>query len=147
MTKSEEIKRLEADMASDKELGKKFYEAVDRIAAESKPQSDSELFAKAAEELGYSVTAADFERLDAEREEVSPEELEKAAGGVAKADFELCTKDYTCFFSWHQLEMDEKGHNGNCITAWHCFTATLHTETDSKVVRCWKDYSCAMVNK
>ena len=79
MTKSEELKRLEAAMASDKELGKKFYETVDRIATENDQQSDGELFAKAAAELGYSITAADFERLDAEREEIGPEELEKAA--------------------------------------------------------------------
>ena len=53
MTKSEELKRLEAAMASDKELGKKFYETVDRIATENDQQSDGELFAKAAAELGY----------------------------------------------------------------------------------------------
>ena len=47
MSKSEEMKRLEADMASDKELGKKFYETVDRIATENDQQSDGELFAKA----------------------------------------------------------------------------------------------------
>ena len=46
MTKSEELKRLEAAMASDKELGKKFYETVDRIATENDQQSDGELFAK-----------------------------------------------------------------------------------------------------
>ena len=46
MTKSEEMKRLEADMASDKELGKKFYETVDRIATENDQQSDGELFAR-----------------------------------------------------------------------------------------------------
>ncbi len=30
MTKTEEMKRLEADMASDKELYEKFYKIVDR---------------------------------------------------------------------------------------------------------------------
>ena len=39
------------------------------------------MFAKAAQELGYNITAADFEKLDAEREEVSSDELEKVAGG------------------------------------------------------------------
>ena len=67
MTKSEEMKRLEADMASDKELYEKFNKTVDRIAGEKTAQSDGELFAKAAQELGYNIKAADFERLDAEK--------------------------------------------------------------------------------
>ena len=77
MTKSEEMKRLEADMASDTELREKFNKTVDRIAGEKTAQSDGELFAKAAQELGYNITAADFEKLDAEREEVSADELEQ----------------------------------------------------------------------
>ena len=69
-------------MASDKELRKKFCKTVDRIAGEKTVQSDGELFAKAAEELGYNITAADFEWLDAEMEEVSADELKQVAGGV-----------------------------------------------------------------
>ncbi len=126
MQKSEEMKRLEADMASDKELREKFNKTVDRLAGEKTAQSDGELFAKAAQELGYNITAADFERLDAEKEEISADELELVAGG----GFE-----------------DDKGHNKWCFTAWHCFTATLHTSTETTTVTCWKDYSCFLVNK
>ena len=142
MTKSEEMKRLEADMASDKELGKRFYGAVDRIATENKLQSDGELFAKAAAELGYNITAADFERLDAEDEELNPDELALTAGGLGQ----MCWVNYGCFYGYETDEQDENGHNANCITAWHCLTATLHTETESKDVSCWKDYICVAVN-
>ncbi len=124
MTKTEEMKRLEADMASDKELYEKFNKTVDRIAGEKTAQSDGELFAKAAQELGFNITAADFEKLDAEREEVSADELEQVAGGGSE---------------------DDKGHDQWCFTAWHCFTATLHTSTETKTVACWKDYSCSFV--
>ena len=124
MTKTEEMKRLEAAMASDKELREKFSKTVDRIATEKTVQSDGDLFAKAAQELGYNITAADFEKLDAEREEVSADELEQVAGGGSE---------------------DDKGHDQWCFTAWHCFTATLHTSTETKWVSCWKDYSCAFV--
>lgn len=140
MTKSEEMNRLEAAMASDKELYKKFYETVDRIATENDPQSDGELFAAAAAELGYNITAADFERLYADQEEISPEELEQAAGGAAGDDNDSCWKDYLCSLMWNRADMDEYGHNGTCITAWHCFMATLHTEAESHDVNCWKDY-------
>ena len=147
MTKPEEMKRLEADMASDKELYRKFYETADRIATENDPQSDGELFAAAAAELGYNITAADFERLYAEQEEISPEELEQAAGGNSKDDGNCCWKDYFCSLLWNRADMDEKGHNGTCITAWHCFMATLHTEAESHDVNCWKDYKTMKFEK
>ena len=142
MTKSEEMKRLEADMASDKELVKRFYGAVDRIATENKLQSDGELFAAAAAELGYNITAADFERLDAEREELSPDELEKAAGG------DVCWADYECMYEYQGSKQDDKGHNGECIAVWHCFTALLHTDPgeNKDKTACWKDYACAFIN-
>ena len=76
---SEEMKRLEEAMASDKELKEKFYRIVDRIAGEGAAETDSGLFSKAAEELGFHVTAADFERFGAEKEEVSAEELDAVA--------------------------------------------------------------------
>ena len=125
MQKSEGMKRLEADMASDKELREKFSKTIDRLAGEKTAQNDGELFAKAAQELGYSITAADFEKLDAEREEVSADELEQVAGGGSE---------------------DDKGHDNWCFTAWHCFAATLHTSTETKSVACWKDYGCYIVN-
>ena len=132
MTKSEEMKRFEADMASDKELYEKFYKTVDRIAGEKTAQSDGELFANAAQELGYNITAADFERLDAEREEISTDELKQVAGGY--------------YYERKHESEDEHGHDVQCLTAWHCVGITCHTETDSKHVACWKDYLCYIVN-
>ncbi len=128
MTKTEEMKRLEADMASDKKLYEKFNKTVDRIAGEKTAQSDGDLFAKAAQELGYNITAADFEKLDAEREEVSADELELVAGGGGEDE-------------------DDKGHDNWCVTLWHCFTVTAHTSTETKMVACWKDYSCTFAYK
>ena len=143
MTKSEEMKRFEADMASDKELYEKFCRTVDRIAGEKNVQSDGELFAKAAQELGYNITAADFERLDAQNEEVSPDELENVAGG------EWCWKNYGCVSTWHCFEPedeDKDGHNVWCFTAWHCMAATLHTEGETHGEACWNNYLCLSVN-
>ena len=143
MTKSEEIKRLEADMASDKELYEKFNKTVDRIAGEKTAQSDGELFAKAAQELGYNIKAADFERLDAEREEVSADELKQVAGGYYD-----CDMNYKCDYNYYHPKSereDEHGHDVQCVTAWHCATITCHTDTESKKVACWKDYLCYFV--
>ena len=143
MNKTEEMKRMEADMSYDKELHNKFCTTIDRIASEGKVESDGELFAKAASELGYSIAAAEFERLDAEREEVSLDEPEMAAGGN-EDEIKWCFYDYRCegAFKW---KPDEHGHDSHCITAWHCFTATLHSSTDTKNVACMKDYVCAFV--
>ena len=58
MTKSEEMKKFEAAVASDKELNEKFYKTVDRIAGEKTAQSDGNLFAKAAQELGFQLGVA-----------------------------------------------------------------------------------------
>ena len=153
MTKSEEMKRLEADLASDRELKEKFEKTVDRIATEGKPESDAVLFAQAAAELGYGITAADFERLDAEKEEVSADELQNLAGGLDTDQISVCWIDYNCVLNYvnEQIE-DEHGHNMLCLTAWHCFTVTLHTETDNTQKpnergACWKDYDCVIVNK
>ena len=77
--------------------------------------------AKAAAELGYSISAADLERSAAEIQELDLDELENVAGGVST---------------------DEDGNDTFCITAWHCFTAALHTEAKSKDAACWSDYKC-----
>ncbi len=150
MQKSEEIKRLEADMASNKELNEKFNKTVDRIAGEKTAQSDGELFAKAAQELGYSVTAADFEKLDAEREEVNTDELEQVAAGydrkAAAVGGGWCLANYYCEYAWNR-EQDEKGHDKSCITAWHCFAATLHTESEDEDTYCWSNYRCLFIVK
>ena len=154
MTKTEEMKRLEADMASDKELYEMFNKTVDRIAGEKTVQSDGELFAKAAQELGYNITAADFEKLDAEKEEVSADELKQVAGGNTDHGYDHdydydsneCQGVYDCNHT-AQYTKDEHGHDTWCLTAWHCLTATVHTQSESKDVACWKNYDCMWINK
>ncbi len=44
-------------------------------------------------------------------------------------------------------EEDEKGHDNWCVAAWHCYTAMLHTESESRWVSCWSDYNCKIFNK
>ena len=145
MNVSEEMKRFEADMGSDKELREKFYKTVDRIAGEKTAQSNGELFAKAAQEFGYNITAADFEKLDAEQEEVSADELEQVAGGFDH-DTEWCFKDYYCDYAWNRKQ-DDKGHDDSCVTAWHCLTVTLHSDTETDEVFCWSNHTCVVASK
>ena len=76
---------------------------------------------RAAAALGYTLTLEELERSVAEMQELDPDELDTAAGGKAT---------------------DEKGHDAACITAWHCFIVTLHTEAKEKRVACWSDYTC-----
>ena len=88
------------------------------------------------------VCHPDFERLDAEREEVSDDELVNAS--AAEEGDLFCWKDWGCIASWRlsPYDEDEKTHNVWCITAWHCFTATLHTDTETENAACWKNLGC-----
>ena len=146
MKKSDEIKRLENDLGASPELRKKFTDTVGRIAAEGQAMSDGEAFEKAAAELGYTITAAELERLSAEMQEINPDELALASGGEdVPEDVTFCLFSYGCFEAWHK-HVDEKGHEYLCLTAWHCATATLHTSADDKYVMCWSDHQCYAVN-
>ena len=81
---------------------------------------------RAAAALGYTLTLEELERSVAEMQELDPDELFTAAGGNAT----------------DEKATDEKGHDAACITAWHCFIVTLHTEAKEKRVACWSDYTC-----
>jgi len=131
MNKTPEMVRMEADLAASEALREKFNAAIKRIAEAGQAQSDGELFEKAAAELGYQVTAAELERLSAETEELSPDEMEQAAGGKEDDSGE-----------------DGDGHAAACFVAWHCFTAILHTKANegNENVSCWSDYRCALLN-
>jgi hypothetical protein len=153
MTKSEEMKKFEAAVASDKELNEKFYKTVDRIAGEKTAQSDGEIFAKAAQELGYNITAADFERLDAENEEVSADELEQVAGGSD----ESCWFNYGCEYilrSEEDSDFDPSSVDGSgtilppadhpqmCQKDYMCYYDHHHASTREPKGLCQKDYMC-----
>ena len=87
---------------------------------------DGEVLVWAAAALGYTISLEELERLAAAAQELDPDEM-NAAGGV-----------FDC-------GVEEKGHELICLTAWHCFTVTMHTETKHQYAACWKDYACAPV--
>ena len=127
MNKTPEMARMEADLAASEALREKFNAVMKRIAEAGEAKSDGELFEKACAELGYQITAAELERLSAENEEISPDEMEQTAGGKTE---------------------DSDGHDEWCLTAWHCYTVTLHTKANkgNEKVACWSDYLCALVS-
>ena len=132
MNKTPEMVRMEADLKASEALREKYEAALKRIAEAGEAKSDGELFEKACAELGYQITAAELERVSAENEEISPDEMEQAAGG----------KNTTLSGE------DGDGHDNLCFTAWHCFTITCHTKANegNENVACWWDYKCQMIN-
>lgn len=139
MDKTAEMIRMEADMAASEELRGQLEAAMKRIAEAGEAKSDGEIFEKAAAELGYHITAAELERLSAEDEAVSPDELDQVAGGVV----------YLPSKGGDNGKEDSDGHATFCMAVWHCYTAMIHTKANqgNELVRCWKDYNCIMVNK
>ena len=144
MSNLNELKRFENDLKANKELRKKLDEAVKRIAAEGLAQSDGEVMAAAAKELGYDVSVAALEQAKAEAETLDPEELAAVAGGVEHK--QLCSSDYGCAGIVNDAYTDEYDHDSWCVTAWHCYAATLHTDAQDKDVSCWQDYKCLWLN-
>ena len=153
MSNLNELKRLESDMKASEELRKNLDEAVRRIAAEGKAQSDGEVMVAAAKELGYDITIAALEQARAESEALDPEALKSVAGGMGDYDCEgnnymdnpSCDdNNYMCFANYHDRVEDEDEHGAWCFTAWHCFAATLHTDQMDKHIACWSDYKCMM---
>ena len=130
MTKTEEMIRFETDLNASAELREKLEATIKRIVGEGLADSDGELLEKAAAELGYQVKAAELERTLAEQAELSPDELEQIGAGVGH-------------------EEDQDGHDLWCLTAWHCYVATIHTTPPDggHETPCWKTYMCMFVNK
>ena len=127
MNKTPEMARMEADLSASEALREQLDTAMKRIAEAGEAQSDGEIFEKAAAELGYQITAAELERVSAANEEISPDEMELAAGAGGE---------------------DGDGHDNWCLTAWHCHAITLHT-TPSKGnedVACFDNYLCRMMS-
>ena len=149
MKKSEEILRMERDMNENPELLEKLKAEVRRIAEAGEAECDGEALLKAAAELGYTITLDEQDRAAAELEAVDDEELEKVAGGIEENDKtqEWCAYDYKCVAAWNSSHQDEKGHDNWCVTGWHCYVATLHSEAESEEVSCLKDYMCELAYK
>lgn len=124
----EELKRLENDLKNNKDLQEKLDNTCKRLKEEGAFGSDGEIMVAAAKELGYEVTIAGLEQARAAAEELDLDALESVSGG-----------DY--------MPTDEKGHDGWCVAAWHCFGVTLHTDAKSPDVSCWSDFLCIWINK
>ena len=76
-----DFKKLIEDTKADKELAEKFKAATERIGKENASLSKNEVFVKAAAELGYTVNLAELERAEAQKKELSDEEIDSVAGG------------------------------------------------------------------
>ena len=140
--KSENIKKFEEALSADETLKGRYEAALKKIADEKLAGSDGEAMVKAAKELGFEISIDEMERYFAVIQELDDAELGNAAGGRADGGGDGCTTKILKTVR----EEDEKGHNGFCLVTWHCLTAFLHTETDSKKVSCLKDYLCDWIN-
>ena len=96
MENREELKRFQEDMKADRELYRKLEEIGRRMLKEGSKESGNELMAKAAKELGYSVTAAELERAEAAAEELDDDQLEEVSGGSDAR----CDHGYDCSRSY-----------------------------------------------
>ena len=137
------LKRLEDDLKASEELQEKLEATCRRIQEAGKAESDGEIMVAAARELGYDVSIAVLEQARAEAEQLDPDELETVAGGMTNREKYKCGYGY--MFNT-ELE-DEYGHSAWCLTAWHCFGATLHTSTEEVEASCWNNYKCFVINE
>ena len=96
MENREELKRFQADMTTDRALYRKLEEIGRRMLKDGSTESGCELMAKAAKEMGYSVTAAELERAEAAAEVLDDNQLEAVSGGGVLKDEEACTYFLTC---------------------------------------------------
>ena len=100
MENREELKRFQEDMRADRELYRKLEEIGRRMMIDGSKKSGNELMAKAAKELGYSVTAAELERAEAAAEELDDNQLEAVSGGAnndsGSGRLTDCTLNFAC---------------------------------------------------
>ena len=117
MSKSENLLAFEAALKESRELQEAFETAKKRIAENKEAASDSEMLAKAAAEVGYTLSVAEIDRVLAEAQEISDEDLETVSGGTRyfneektknankeKRKDEISTKaiiNDTCFLGFH----------------------------------------------
>ena len=120
---------LREALEADKEKAEKFEQAL--AGDECKAcGNDAEAFSLAARAVGLEIAPEEVERAMAEGQELDTEELKKVAGGKPTCDSFFITVE------------DNDGHDGWCLTAWHCFVATLHTEGGTANEACFSDYAC-----
>ena len=128
MANNEKITKFEEALNADKSLAEKYDAALIRIKDNKEAGSVGEAMMKAASELGFDISAEEFERELASVEEIMDDKLDGVVGGE-----------------------DEYGHSDWCVVPWHCYTAFMHTESDGNSENrdefelreaCWADYVC-----
>lgn len=104
-----------------------YYAIAEKLGIETTKDEVSEVFNALAEEykLKTEKAAQEMEKLDAEA-------LDNVSGGDQDSSL------------W---EEDENGHDNWCVATWHCYTAMIHTDSDSEWVSCWSNYKCKIFNK
>ena len=145
--KSEGIKKFEEALSVDENLRNKYEAALKKIADEKLAGSDGEAMVKVAKELGFEINIDEMERYFAAIQELDDEELDNAAGVSEEHRGPDGAQKCDDFIGKAGSSKDEYGHYGICLAVWHCATAFLHTETDSKKVMCWSDYLCVAIDK
>ena len=98
-----------------------------QVQADAKTLNDIEAYVKAAKALGVDLSLAEVEKASAETQELDPEEMGKAAGGVdgdgKQDDVGWCISLYACFTIHHHDTPDREGYpcfaDYDCITIYH----------------------------
>ena len=123
------LKELEEALSKDEALRNTYEIECKRIAEAKEAANDAEVMVKAADKLGFELSLAELEREMADKEALNDDELENISGGDTI------------------LDVDEHGHNNWCITLWHCFMYSMHTESERTGNACLSNYRCVLVYK
>lgn len=112
---TETVRKFKEALQENEELRKQFMEELKRIAAAKEAESDAEAVAKAAMALGYDFTAADYEKANAETQELDADELAAISGG----DDSFCLVDYACFLALKH-NTDRRVKDEACARDYQC---------------------------
>ena len=113
-----EMTRMIKDLNASKALRDKLSDTEKRIVEESGEQSSMKTLEKAAQELGYDVTAAELERYKASTEEINPESLQYVTGGADSDGPNWCWYDHACLATWKH---DDKVDDPVCAADYYCY--------------------------
>ena len=124
---------FERMLKADGSLAQRYRQALEAVAADTSctAKSDAEAVSMAAAAAGVEVSAEEVERELAAAQALSVPDLAVVAGGMLPTGAGAT-----------KVSEDEYGHDVGCIAAWHCYTALLHTGSDSGIEHCWSDYKC-----
>ena len=119
------LAQLESTLKENEELAAKYKEAL-ASAKEAGMKSDVEALAFAAKAVGVEISISQIEADLAQAQSLSDDDLNLVSGGV----------------SYEGEGEDEYGHDLWCVTIWHCYTISAHTETEHTAAACFNDYTC-----